>query len=537
MHFPLLFLFEGKFMKKIMLLLFLVWNLTSWNEISNVDFFKIYLELLPLVSEDLSFKYTLNDLNGIKNDIQEKLSFCHTINLKVQNKILTSAKVNIVYSLYLLKLKEKINNVLRKQDLLNYYNSHKRVFYNPIRAFRGARFLIEYGPNAHKELKIWQDKLKKSNDFLKIAKEFYYAHGELKNGYLGIVKEGTIRKELFDLFYNAPIDKKYIGPVKTKYGYLFLKVYEKFPKGYLPFDKVKDKVKKLYVKDNVKSFLDEIIKKEKTKHKIGIIKFDKVPELNEVVLTIDDISFSYKDLFLFNPNIIGNSKNIKVFSSLREKTIQKVLIYFFVKGKIEKLKEYKKLLNYFICTYKYEKQKEIFEKKLTISDKELYDFFLKNRNLFRKKDKVKGLAIIISFKSLSKIKDPYNRHLQKKKLWKLINEIHSYVDRNLLQKHFSAQKLKYLLETSFKNDGVKFELFDNYENNLSRIIYMGVKNCNKNFSLSPIILDKNGYFFVYLERRTKGELMTFRECKHKIRKILKERKIKKAFIHLKRNSS
>jgi len=147
-------------------------------------------------------------------------------------------------------LVDKIVNKLMKKEDLNpseetlraYYEFYKRDFYRP---------------SSVKLLGVFVESKKKAKQLIKLLKE----------GDMFYIEGAKVSKPLW---YSIPSLPKYIKrsfrslragevsrPIKLNGGYLVFKILDKKPAGFIPFEKAKSLIKKIYVKEKKKEVFEK----------------------------------------------------------------------------------------------------------------------------------------------------------------------------------------------------------------------------------------------------------------------------------------
>jgi peptidyl-prolyl cis-trans isomerase C len=176
-------------------------------------------------------------------------------------------------------LKEEVTNkaALKEKDLRDYYQKNLEKFQKP-EAVRLSHILIKVPPEAQKEEKdklkkkaedILQ-KLKKDDDFAKLAWDNSDDASRVKGGDLGEVHRGRLEPEVENPAF-ALKKGELSGLVTSIYGYHILKAVDKLPPRQLKFEEIKDKLQKdLEDKDREKR-LTNLVKNLKEHAKIEIL--------------------------------------------------------------------------------------------------------------------------------------------------------------------------------------------------------------------------------------------------------------------------
>ncbi len=176
-------------------------------------------------------------------------------------------------------LKEEVTKkaALKEKDLRDYYQKNQEKFQKP-EAVRLSHILIKAPPEAQKEEKEklkkkaedLLQKLKKGDDFAKLAWDNSDDASRVKGGDLGEVHRGRLEPELEGPAF-ALKKGEMSGLVTSIYGYHILKAMDKLPPRQLKFEEIKDKLQKeLEDKDREKR-LANLVKNLKENAKIEIL--------------------------------------------------------------------------------------------------------------------------------------------------------------------------------------------------------------------------------------------------------------------------
>jgi parvulin-like peptidyl-prolyl isomerase len=148
------------------------------------------------------------------------------------------------------KLLEKLGlYTVTDEEAKDYYSKNER-FYTEKEKIKASQILVKCAEEptkeeeaaAKKKIKEIQAALKKE-DFAEVAKKFSDDDvTKEKGGDLGIVIRGTKPKEFEDAAFALNAGQVTANPVKTKTGYLLIKVFEKTPEAKKPFEEVKNDI-------------------------------------------------------------------------------------------------------------------------------------------------------------------------------------------------------------------------------------------------------------------------------------------------------
>lgn len=153
------------------------------------------------------------------------------------------------------------------KDVKDYYEKHKEDF-TTVSQIRASHILVKTEEEAKKIL----ERLKKGENFAKIAKKISIDHGSAKNGGdLGFFSKGQMVPE----FEAAAVKLKpgeISEPVKTQFGYHIIKVMDKKQGQIIEFEKVKDFISQRLSAEKQKEVFDSYIEGLKKTYKVEINK-------------------------------------------------------------------------------------------------------------------------------------------------------------------------------------------------------------------------------------------------------------------------
>jgi parvulin-like peptidyl-prolyl isomerase len=106
-------------------------------------------------------------------------------------------------------------------------------------------------------------------DFRAVAKELSEGGTKEKGGDLGIITKGDLSSEIDAVVFMLG-GGALSEPVETKFGYHLLRVDEKFPVTFLPFEEVKEQVRESYQQKEYEKRLSEYIEKLRKKYFVKV---------------------------------------------------------------------------------------------------------------------------------------------------------------------------------------------------------------------------------------------------------------------------
>ncbi|MBC8527733.1 MAG: peptidylprolyl isomerase [Candidatus Cloacimonetes bacterium] len=212
----------------------------------------------------------------------------HHCFLDIQNQYLSSEEFLQIISKFSLtpeKLIENIrNNLCIKQfirihflekikidntQIREYYQRHKNNFIIP-EEIRLYHILISgKDPYTFQKIDELSRRLYQNYDFCKLAKDYSDCPSSVKGGDLGYFPRGRILKELEKIAFTIPIGET-AGPIKTRFGYHFIKLIDKRKARIPEFKEIKYALKKQLKKLMAELELLKFVRSRRSKAHITI---------------------------------------------------------------------------------------------------------------------------------------------------------------------------------------------------------------------------------------------------------------------------
>ncbi len=219
-----------------------------------------------MIDSKLTVDYQLNtpeDQQAIVEDIQDNLAYAGSAaaaEIQMPTPLAERFDRYLVPRVYRESIRQQIHPT--EVELRSYYESHRDEFQVPD-ALEGARILVEPGPDMAARTEALKRKLESpGKPFREVASEYYRSIGREQDGYFGWVRRGSIRDDLFEMFYRADPEAAFFGPVETRHGMLFGKTFARQPGGPEPYDEVKERVEALLIKHSLEQREREFREKE-----------------------------------------------------------------------------------------------------------------------------------------------------------------------------------------------------------------------------------------------------------------------------------
>lgn len=363
-------------------------SVMAWDSLQKETLLRVYLDSLSMISHDLLLlDYRLNtdvDRERILSDIErnkrlvEKPAFSE---LNPPDELVQKLDRFLIHRVHRLLKQQELRPT--PEELQDYYQSHPEEFQVP-ESLEGARILIEYATDMQEQAAALQEILESSPlSFREIAADYYQSRGKSQDGYFGWVHRGSIREDLFELFIQANPEDKYFGPVETRHGLLFGKLYQTRP-GYLePFENVQSRLERILLKNKLQDDYTRFYEQEMEHFQVQYL-YDAdsptVPPRDIPVLQTGDRPWTYQEILDANPDVMGDVNSPEFFQAVARRTIEHELLYRSEEAQLTReSEEYHFLREAFIAQWKvYETIEEEYSK-LQVNEEVLRDFYEKHK--------------------------------------------------------------------------------------------------------------------------------------------------------------
>jgi peptidyl-prolyl cis-trans isomerase C len=182
-----------------------------------------------------------------------------------QRKVAEFKKLTLIGQLLEKEIETKAK--VTDQDVKDYYEKHKEELAS-VSQIRASHILVKTEEDAKKIL----ERLKKGEDFAKIAKKSSIDPGSAKNGGdLGFFSSGQMVPE-FEAAAARLKTGEISDPVKTKFGYHIIKVTDKKMGKPVEFEKVRNVIFQRLSAERQKEFFDSYIEGLKKSYKVELNK-------------------------------------------------------------------------------------------------------------------------------------------------------------------------------------------------------------------------------------------------------------------------
>jgi hypothetical protein len=489
---------------------------------------QIYLDVLGTIGTDITIDYKLNtpdDQKNILDDIEKNHKYVELKNLEnINPPDELTQRFDFFVIPRLLDYKKRYELIPTDENIYKYYLDNINKF--PKSDYiEGARILIETSPTMESDAFLLNEQLKNTKlSFREFAKEYYKSKGSEHDGYFGKINRGTIRDEIFEIFFHADSNAPFFGPVKTKHGILFGKLYAK----YSEFEKIKNKIERQILSEEIQEYYDNLYLEEKKNHKVEILydeNLTKLPELSSVVYRFDGKDVKYSDVIKSQFYVLGDEQSIKFFKAIVERTIKNELLFSSRDASdLKKSTEYEFLFNAFLDQYRvYSVILKEYEK-ISFPESDLLNFYEKYKyELYKDSDLVKLIVVTLE-KNPNGESDKLNIQLADKAAWNDIEELRNDFVKSATPQKFPFSEYNYI-------DGLKVAVFDYWQSvdDLGRIIGMDI-NENPEGHTSSVLGASNYYLFYHILERENRDFEPYNDIRDKVEKdylLLRKQEIRK----------
>jgi parvulin-like peptidyl-prolyl isomerase len=200
------------------------------------------------------------------------------------------AKEGLTYAAYKHQVKMQIlqSRILNREmasegppddeTLKNYYETHKQEFLEPPKVHLSQIVLLTPKGLSQKELEkkaalILEIKkgVQNGEDFTEFAKQYSEDPSAQKGGDIGSFGPGELMPEL-EKEIAGKAEGELIGPFRSDLGFHLVKLEKRLPSSVLPFEKVKEEVKRGFLAENQQERFENWIKKAKRDTYIEVLK-------------------------------------------------------------------------------------------------------------------------------------------------------------------------------------------------------------------------------------------------------------------------
>ena len=155
---------------------------------------------------------------------------------------------------------------LSRDDARKYFEAHKKEFESPGMVHLGQILISNEKRNpeeAEKRANEALAELKAGQRFSDVAKKYSDGPSAEQGGDVGFMKEGTLAPDVAAVVAKLDLNE-FSNPIQTKYGYLILKVLERYSPGIPKFEEVEHRVESvLYdqkMQPNLREYMTQLRK-------------------------------------------------------------------------------------------------------------------------------------------------------------------------------------------------------------------------------------------------------------------------------------
>ncbi|MCK4357468.1 MAG: peptidylprolyl isomerase [Candidatus Cloacimonetes bacterium] len=140
-----------------------------------------------------------------------------------------------------LKFIDRMN--IDHSKICEYYKNHKHSFKTPEKVKLCHILIRSDDSNAFRKIEEISKRLFNNDDFYEVAKVYSDCPSATNGGDLGYISRGKLVKEIEDIAFTLPIGE-IAGPIRTKFGYHFIKLMDKKKSRIPEFEEIKDSLKR-----------------------------------------------------------------------------------------------------------------------------------------------------------------------------------------------------------------------------------------------------------------------------------------------------
>lgn len=475
------------------------------NILQEHGFYEMYHQGLYYIAPHLPFEipaqYYLYHINN-NSSLTEELNL-HDIEIPEKN----NKRLEYYLTRDLLRFLNRYAFEPSGETIKEYYQENISQFHRPD-TIEAARFLIEYGENAEETAAYWGEVLQKAYEkqmsddpFRDVSKEYYLSRGLFdildSYGYFGKRERGTIREDLFDLFFESDTKAPYFGPVETQHGYIFGRLYNRWEEGMIPFEEVKDQIKDTITQQKVTEFYDKLLEKELAQYNVEYL-FDRddesVPSTDKNIIRINGNKYTYHDLLQSMPYMMGDINDLYFMNAMVDLFLEKYAVFHSEEGQnIQDTPEYQFLYDALLNDYRvHQYLEQRYKKEILVTEEKLRSFHEKAaKQLFLAPDLYK-LRVFYLNQNPHRETDTYLIYQANRTAWKNINIARDY---------FLEQEDKLNADMSRFEEEIGITVNDVLEwragNTLGRLIEMDIPKRSPG-DTSSVVFDDLVYVFYYL---------------------------------------
>ena len=137
--------------------------------------------------------------------------------------------------------------IIGRDEIQKYYDQHKNEFQRPEQVYLREIFVSTEGkkdeeiPELEKKAKNLLERVKKGEDFIELARRYSDGATTQRGGELGVFERSQLSKEIEDMVFKMK-KGQVTDVIRTKTGFLLLKVEQRFEAGLQPIEKVEGEI-------------------------------------------------------------------------------------------------------------------------------------------------------------------------------------------------------------------------------------------------------------------------------------------------------
>ena len=148
---------------------------------------------------------------------------------------------------------------LSREDARKYYEAHKNEFKSPGMVRLGQILVTtekRKPEEAEKRANEALAELKAGQRFAEVAKKYSDGSSAEQGGDVGFMKEGTLAPDIGAVVAKLDLNE-FSNPIQTRYGYIILKVLERYSPGVPKFEEVEQRVNEVLYEERMQPDLRE----------------------------------------------------------------------------------------------------------------------------------------------------------------------------------------------------------------------------------------------------------------------------------------
>lgn len=187
---------------------------------------------------DICQRNNFPDLDTCQKRIEEQGASWEDFKNNIRNNLLTQEVI-----------RQEVGRsiIIDKEEVQKYYDEHKNEFNRPEMVFLSEIFVSTDGkpeadvPALEAKAKKLLDRVKNGEDFEELAKRYSDSETSKQGGNLGGFQRGQLAKEIEDVVFKMKA-KELSDVIRTKTGFLVLRVDQRYEAGLQPVEKVEPEI-------------------------------------------------------------------------------------------------------------------------------------------------------------------------------------------------------------------------------------------------------------------------------------------------------